>query len=122
MTDTIKNRCHAIIHTCAVACGAGNAVSVPGIGYATDVLALTIMTTQLAAVFGQDVSQAIAKSMAIAAIKKQVTKQPVKYLAKELGKLIPGLGNVIAPILSASIIEAAGWSLVKQFNPIVAIY
>ena len=36
-------------------------------------------------------------------------------LAKEASKLIPGLGQVVAPTISIGMIESAGWILVNQF-------
>lgn len=115
MTTTDNNtRCHAIIHTAAIACGAGNAV--PGLGVAADVIALTGMTVSLAAVFGKDLPESAAKGLAVAALKKQVLKQPVKYTAAKLSAFIPWLGQVVAPTVSAALVEATGWSMVKQFE------
>ncbi|MEI0485826.1 hypothetical protein R4K89_08490 [Brachyspira intermedia] len=116
MTNSQHKKCHAIIHSCAVACGAGNAAPVPGLGLAADLVALTTMTTSLAAVFGGDLTAEAAKGMAIGALKKQVLKQPIKTLTKELSKFIPGLGQVVAPTISFALIEAAGWAIAKQLE------
>ena len=114
MPTNYNSKCHAIIHTAAVACGAGNAV--PGLGVAADVIALTGMTVSLAAVFGKDLPKSAAKGLAVAALKKQVLKQPVKYTAAKLSSFIPWLGQVVAPTVSAALVEATGWSMVKQFE------
>ena len=84
MTEEQNKKCHAIIHSCAVACGAGNVAPIPGLG-----IAMTTMTMSLAA-----------KGIAIAAIKKTMLKQPIKTMTKELSKLVPGLGQIVAPSIT----------------------
>ena len=117
MTESITNsRCHAIIHTAAVASGAGNAVPVPGIGWAADTIALTGMAVSLAAVFGKDLNKSAASAIAVAALKRQILKRPLKYISKELCKIIPWGGQAVSAVVSAGLVEAAGWSLVKQFE------
>ncbi len=117
MTESITNsRCHAIIHTAAVASGAGNAVPVPGFGWAADTVALTGMAVALAAVFGKDLTKSAASAVAVAALKRQVLKKPLKCIGKELCKLIPWGGQAVSAVVSAGLVEAAGWSLVKQFE------
>lgn len=54
MTEEQEKKCHAIIHSCAVACAAGNVAPIPGLGLATDMVAMTTMTMSLAGVFGGD--------------------------------------------------------------------
>ena len=54
--------------------------------------------------------------MAVAALKRTVLKQPMKVLSKELSKLIPGLGQIVGPTVSAALIEAAGWELVQEMD------
>ena len=115
MTPTnINSKCHAIIHAAAVACGAGNAV--PGLGVAADVIALTGMAVGLAAVFGEDLPKSVAKANATAVLKRQVLQQPVKYAAAKLSSFIPWLGQVVAPTISAGLVEATGWAMVKEFE------
>lgn len=74
----------------------------------------------LCAVFGGNISQEAAKTLAIAALKNTMLKQPIKTLTKELSKLVPGLGQVVAPSIAVVMIEAAGWVLAsdleKQFS------
>lgn len=43
-------------------------------------------------------------------------KKPIKTMAKELSKLIPGLGQIVAPSISVAMIEAAGWAIAKQLE------
>lgn len=47
MTAEQEKQCHAIIHTHAVAAGAGNAIPVPGLGVATDVGTMVTMAMAL---------------------------------------------------------------------------
>lgn len=115
-TTNVNAKCHAIIHSAAVASGVGNAVPVPGTGWAADTIALTGMAISLASVFGKDLTKSAASAMAVAALKKQFLKQPLKYIGKELGKLVPWGGQAAAAVVSAGLVEAAGWSMVKQFE------
>lgn len=47
MTSEQEKKCHGIIHTAAVAAGAGNLVPVPGVGIAADMVTITGMTMTL---------------------------------------------------------------------------
>lgn len=114
MTDVFSSRCHRIIHTHAVVAAVGNAVPVPGMGFAADTITMTTMAMSLAAVFGADIPKSVAKNLAITAMKRQVLKQPLKMVAKELSKLVPGLGQVVAPTMSAAMLEAAGWAMANE--------
>ena len=116
MTDEQRIRCHAIIHSAAVAAGGGNAVPVPVLGLAADTAALVGMAIGLAAVFGQSIPESAAKAMAVDAIKKTLLKQPVKVIAKELSKIIPFFGSVFAATVSVGLVEAAGWTLAGDFE------
>lgn len=114
MTQAQYNKCRAIIHSAAGAAGAGNLVPVPGTGAAADLLAMTAMTASLAGVFGSNVNEQVARGMAIAALKQSLLKQPIKVLGKELAKLVPGLGQMVAPAISITLIEAAGWAIAND--------
>lgn len=74
------------------------------------------MAVSLAAVFGEDLPKSAAKALAVSALKKQVLKQPVKYTAAKLSSFIPWLGQVIAPTVSAALVEATGWAMVSEFE------
>ena len=116
MTEEEKTKCAAIIHTHAVLAAGGNAVPVPGLGVAVDTVAMTTMAMALSAVFGGSITESVAKSLAISAIKQQALQQPVKVIAKELSKLLPGLGQLVAPTISVVILEAAGWILADELS------
>ncbi|MEC4718258.1 hypothetical protein RY831_03800 [Noviherbaspirillum sp. CPCC 100848] len=116
MTEDQKKKCHAIIHPHAVAAAAGNAIPVPGLGIATDMVAMTTMTMSLCSVFGGSLTEEAAKALAIATFKNTMLKQPIKTIAKELSKFIPGLGQVVAPSISVVMLEAAGWSIANELE------
>jgi len=116
MNTSQKKKCHTIIHSHALAAAAGNAVPVPGLGLAADMVAMTTMTMALCAVLGGNISEAAAKNLAIAALKNTMLKQPIRILTKELSKLVPGLGQLVAPSIAVVIIEAAGWALANELE------
>ena len=115
-TSNINNKCHAIIHTAAVACGAGNVVPVPGTGLAADSIALTSMAIALATLFGQNLTKSAAKAMAVSALKEQFLSHPLKFFGKELSKLVPFGGQALSAVVSAGLVETAGWSLFREFQ------
>lgn len=116
MTKDQEASCHKIIHSCAAGAAAGNLIPVPGTGVAADMVAMTAMTMSLAGVFGGNLTEEAAKGLAIAAIKHTMLKQPIKTLAKELSKLIPLAGQIVAPSISVVMLEAAGWSIAKDLD------
>ena len=56
MTEEQRKKCHTIIHSHAAAAAAGNAVPIPGVGIATDLVTMTTMTLALSKVFEADVT------------------------------------------------------------------
>ena len=114
MTDKEKNKCKKIIHGHAVAAAAGNLVPIPGVGLAADTVTMTTMAMALAAVFGGSITEAVAKNMAINAIVSTIKKQPVKVIAKEVSKIVPVVGQLIAPSVSVAMLESAGWLLADE--------
>ena len=116
MTEEQESKCHAIIHSHAVAAAAGNAVPVPGLGIATDMVTMTSMTMSLCGVFGRSLTEEAAKTLAIATMKNTMLKQPIKTVAKELSKFIPFLGQIVAPSVSVVMLESAGWTLARDLE------
>lgn len=114
MTPEIKNRCHTIIHSHAAMAAAGNAVPVPGLGIATDMVTMTTMTMSLCAALGGSITEEAAKAMAIMTLKNTMLKQPIKTMTKELSKLIPWVGMLVAPSISVVMLEAAGWTIANE--------
>lgn len=89
---------------------------VPGLGIAADITAMTAMAVALSTVFGANITKAVAEAAAVAALKDAVLKQPIKVLTKELSKLIPFAGQIIAPAISIGMVEAAGWIIARQMD------
>lgn len=116
MTDAEKSKCEKIIHSHAALAAGGNMVPVPGMGVAVDIVTMTTMAMALSGVFGGSISESVAKHMAIAAIKSTMLKQPIKTLTKEISKLVPFLGSVVAPSISVAMLESAGWALAEQLS------
>ncbi len=114
MTEGEREDCHLIIHSHAVAAAAGNAAPVPGLGVAVDTIAMTTMAMALASRLGGSIPESVAKTMAVNAIKKTILKQPIKTAVKEVSKIIPFLGQLIAPSISVTMLESAGWVLVDE--------
>ena len=116
MTESEEKKCHAIIHTHAAACAAGNMVPVPGVGISTDLVAMGSMCMCLAGVFGGNIPEEVAKGMAIAAIKRTILKHPVKAITRKLAKYIPIVGQIVSGTLSVVMIEAAGWAMARELE------
>lgn len=114
MSEELKKKCKIIIHSHAVAAAGGNAIPVPGLGIATDMVTMTSMSMSLCGILGGNITESAAKALAISAIKNTMLKQPIKTLGKELSKLIPFLGQIIAPSISVVMLEAAGWTLANE--------
>lgn len=97
MTEDQESKSHYIIHSHAAA---ANAVPVPGLGVAADMVTMTSMTMSLCGVFGGKLTEEAAKALAITRVKDTILKQPIKTLTKELSKLIHGLGQVVVKNIS----------------------
>ena len=116
MTNNQKNKCHAIIHSGAVATAAGNAVPIPGVGIAVDMVALTTMAMCLSDVLGGKIKEDAAKGLAMAALKRTALQQPIKVIAKEASKYVPILGQIVSASIAVLFLEAAGWALVNDIE------
>ena len=116
MTDQERGKCHLIIHTASATAGAGNVVPIPGLGTGADMVAMTTMAISLAAVFGKELTGAAARGVAYGALKKLISRQPAKYVAKELMKCIPFFGQAVSAGISVALTEAAGWQLAYEFD------
>ena len=112
ITEEEQSKCRKIIHGHAAAAAAGNLVPVPGVGIAVDTVTMTTMAMALASVFGGSITEAVAKNMATNAIVATIKKQPVRVIAKEISKVVPVVGQLVAPSISVAMLEAAGWLLV----------
>ena len=114
MTEEEMSKCRKIIHGHAAAAAAGNMLPAPGVGIAVDTVTMTTMAMALASVFGGSITEAVAKNMAINAIVATIKKQPVKVIAKEISKVVPIVGQLVAPSISVAMLESAGWLLADE--------
>jgi len=114
MTDEEKRKCQKIIHGHAAAAAAGNLVPIPAVGLATDTVTMTTMAMALASVFGGSITESVAKNMAVNAIIATIKKQPIRVIAKEISKVVPIVGQLVAPSISVAMLEAAGWLLAND--------
>lgn len=120
MNSSQEIACKRIIHTHAAIAAAGNAVPLPGTGWAADVTTMTTMAMLLSGVFGSNLEKGVARNLAIASLKRQVLKQPIKQAAKALGKYIPFAGPLISASASAVMLEAAGWGMARELAALSA--
>lgn len=116
MTTTQQSQCQNRIYTTAALAATGNTFPVPGVGVAVNLAAMIVMATQLAAVFGGNLTNEEAKAMAIASITHTVIKQPIHVLSQELVKLIPFVGQVVAPAISFALVKSAGWAMANELD------
>lgn len=114
MTDEEKSKCQKIIHRHAAAAAAGNLVPIPAVGLAVDTVTMTTMAMALASVFGGSITESVAKNMAINAIVATIKKQPIRVIAKEISKVVPVVGQLVAPSISVAMLESAGWLLAND--------
>ena len=114
ITTNEHSTCATIIHAHAVTAAAANVAPIPGLGIAADTVTLASMAMQLAAVFGASIPESVAKAMAVQAVKKTLLKQPLKTAVKELSKIVPFLGQLVAPAMSVAMLEATGWCLAEE--------
>jgi len=111
MTEEEMSKCRKIIHGHAAAAAAGNMVPAPGLGIAVDTVTMTTMAMGLASVFGGSITESVAKNMATSAIIATIKKQPLKVITKEISKVLPFIGQLVAPTVSVAMLESAGWLL-----------
>ena len=114
MTSDEHQKCHAIIHTAsasATAVGAGMA-QIPGSDNAVITPIQLAMAISLGKVFGVSLTE----TTAMAAIGSVAANTLGRTASQLLVGWIPGLGNAINAATAASLTEAMGWTLAKQFS------
>lgn len=114
MTTKERVSCNAIIHTASVSAGAVGAglAQVP----MSDNLIITpiqlAMAVSLGKVFGIDLDQSAAKAAVASAAAARVGRTASQVV---LG-WIPGYGNIINATTAATLTEAIGWIMAKEFE------
>lgn len=114
MTEEEMSKCRKIIHGHAAAAAAGNMLPAPGVGIAVDTVTMTTMAMALASVFGGSITESVAKNLATSAIIATIKKQPLRVITKEVSKVLPFIGQLVAPTISVAMLESAGWLLAED--------
>ena len=114
MTNKQKALCNGIIHSASLAAGAIGAglAQVPG----SDNVILTqiqlAMAVSLGHVFGITLDQSTIKAAASSTVAATVGRTTSQVLCG----WVPGIGNVINAGTAASITEAVGWIMAREFE------
>ena len=114
MTDNEKKKCGAIIHTAsAAAAGAASGMAqLPGSDNAVLTPIQLTMTISLGKVFNKTLDESAAK----AAIGSVAAATVGRTISQVLIGWIPGIGNAVNAATAASITEALGWAIAKDFD------
>lgn len=114
MTSEQEAKCHAIIHTASVAAGGVGAglAQVPGSDNAVITPIQLTMAISLAKVFDIRLTDSAAK----AAVASVATSTLGRTVSQFLVGWIPGVGNAVNAATAASLTEAMGWALAREFD------
>lgn len=114
MTTEEQAKCHAIIHTASVAAGGVGAglAQIPGSDNAIITPIQLTMTISLGKVFGLTLGESAAKATLASAAAMTVGRT----VSQVLVGWIPGIGNAVNAATAASLTEAIGWILAKEFD------
>lgn len=114
MTDSEKKKCGAIIHTASVAAAgaASGMAQLPGSDNAVLTPIQLTMTISLGKVFNKTLDESAAKA-AIGSVAAATVGRTISQL---LIGWIPGFGNAVNAATAASITEALGWAIAKDFD------
>lgn len=115
MPKDLENKCHAAIHSAAVASGAAGAIPLP----MSDALPITAaqitMIIALGKIFGVTLTGAAAKAIAGVA----VTQHAGRMIFSNVLKAIPGanvtIGSVVGASTAVALTEALGWLVADDF-------
>lgn len=114
MTDKQKKKCRGIIHGASVMAGGVGAsmAQIPGGDNAVITPIQLAMTISLGTVFGKTITE----STALAAVGSAAASTVGRAASQFLVGWIPGIGNAINAGTAASITEALGWFIAKEFD------
>lgn len=114
MTSSQKTKCHQIIHTSATA-AAGVAAGTAQLPCADQfpIAAIEVnMVREIGKVFGQKVTETVAKGIISAVAGATVGRT----ISQVLVGWMPGIGNTINAATAASVVEAIGWGAASHFD------
>lgn len=114
MTDREKVLCNGIIHTASLAAGAVGAglAQVPG----SDNLLLAPLQTAMAISLGEVFGISLTTSTAQAACANATAFMVGRGISQMLVGWIPVAGNIVNAGTAASITEAMGWFMAREFE------
>lgn len=114
MFETREEKCHAIIHSAAIATGAvGAGLAQMPLADTVPITAIQVgMIVSIGEVFDAKMSEGVAKGILTGLITGNIGKQAVGLA---LG-WIPGFGNAIKATTAATLTETIGWGAVKHFE------
>jgi len=104
-------KCHAIIHTAAVATGAAGAIPIP----VADTLPITAAQVTMVVALGKIFDLPIGKTVAKSIVPLAVTKGAGFYVFRQLVKLIPKAGSIIGAATAVAMTEGLGWIVADDF-------
>ena len=107
-----KIKCNAIIHTTSAATAFVGAIPIAGSDSRIISSLQTVMTTGLAKVFDQDISEGCSTGMGLTPAASGVGRG-VAQIASGKGTAV---GIVTNAITAAAITEGMGWALVKEYD------
>lgn len=116
MTEKQKEQCGRIIDKTAMAAGCCNLVPIPAVGAVADYGMFTAMTISLAKVFGQSLTEAAARGIALAAIKRLAARFVIGCFAREFGRLAPLVGPIVSGSLSFAMARTVGWWIAGELS------
>lgn len=116
MTEEQKKQCGRIIDRTAIAAGCCNLVPIPAVGAVADYGMFTAMTLSLAKVFGQSLTEATARGIALAAIKRLAARFAVGCVVREFGRLAPLVGPIVSGSLSFAMARTVGWWIAGELS------
>ncbi len=114
MTNRETALCNGIIHSASLA-AAGVGAGLAQIPCSDNIVITPIqltMAVSLGKVFGIDLDQSAAKSAVASAAAATVGRTAAQVLVGWL----PGIGNIINATTAASLTEAIGWIMAKEFE------
>ncbi|MBR4733654.1 MAG: hypothetical protein IK081_12890 [Lachnospiraceae bacterium] len=107
MTEDQKLKCKTAIHTASVASGVAGAIPIPMADAIPISAAQITMVIALGKIFGQELTDAVAKGIIGAAAST--------FVGRNLVKLIPVAGSIVSATVAAGVTEAIGWIAAVDF-------
>lgn len=112
MNKKQKIKCNAIIHSTSVAAAVVGAIPIAGSDSRIISSLQTLMTTEVAKVFDQDISEGCSTGMGLTPAASSVGRGVAQIASGKGGRV----GAATNAITAAAITEGMGWALVKEYD------